>query len=63
MDNQQEAVNQLLGQFKSRVLMLLNETADEFDARELTDAQREIYNDFTGQFGQKVLAIKMEIEK
>lgn len=56
--DQQQAVEQLLGQFKGQVMKMLNETADEFDKRELTDDQRRIYNDFTADFGQKILSIQ-----
>lgn len=59
MTDQEKALNQLLGQFKSIVMQLLNETADEFDAKIKDPEQREIYNAFTGRFGQKVLAIQV----
>lgn len=58
--DQQEALNQLLGQFKQQVLMMLNETADEFDELDLTDEQRDIYNKFTASFGQKVLSLQVK---
>lgn len=60
--DQQEALNQLLGQFKQQVLMMLNETADEFDKLDLTDEQRDIYNKFTASFGQKVLSIQVKAQ-
>lgn len=60
---QQETLDQIVGQIKNDILMMLNATADEFDAMELTDPQREIYNKFTGVFGQKVLAIRYKAGK
>lgn len=60
--NNQEAINQLFGQFKFKVMMLLNDTADEFDKLDLNDEQRKTYNDFTGSFGKKVLEINAVVE-
>jgi len=43
-------------------MTMLNETADEFDAMEMTDDQKRIYNKFTGIFGKKVLDMQLKIE-
>lgn len=61
MDTPDQALQRLLGQFKAAVIDMLNKTADEFDARELTDDQRRVYNDFTGSFGQKVLSLQITL--
>jgi hypothetical protein len=63
VNNPQQAVDSLLGQFKNQVMMMLNETADEFDARELTDEQKFIYNEFTAAFGQKVLSMRVTVQE
>ena len=59
---QQKVVDQIVGQVKGQVMMLLNSTADLFDAKELTDEQRQVYNDFTAHFGQEVLKIRLEVK-
>lgn len=61
MNDQQ--LQHLFGEFKRQVLMLLNETADEFDQMELSDPERELYNKFTEVFGRKVLALQINLEE
>jgi hypothetical protein len=53
-------VEQLVGQLKVLVMQMLNETADEFDEKDLTPEQRQTYNDFTGVFGNKILSLRLE---
>jgi hypothetical protein len=57
----EEQLQRLFGQFKTQILMLLNETADEFDKLDLTDEQREMYNKFTETFGRKVLNLQAHL--
>lgn len=61
MDDQQAGVDTLMTHVKPIILQLLNETLDELEARELTDAQKSIVSDFSGIFGQKVLGLRMLI--
>lgn len=61
-EKQQRAADAILGEFKKQVMMMLNETADEFDALKLNNKQRKVYNDFVGAFGQKVLALQIKLE-
>lgn len=58
----QQAVEELFGQFKYQIMMLLNETADEFDDKLKTEEARKVYNDFTGTFGNKVLGLKINVD-
>ena len=59
--NQQQAVDEIVSQIKYTIMQMLNETSVEFEEMELTDDQRRIYNQFSGSFGAKVLAIHLKV--
>jgi hypothetical protein len=50
------------GELKKIVLHLINETLDEIELQEPTDQQRQILNEFSGKFGQKILAMQIILQ-
>lgn len=62
MTRQQRDLDRIIAYFKGEVLVLLNETAIEFDRRDLSYEQRQVYNDFTAEFSNKIIGIRMEVE-
>lgn len=58
---QQEAVDNIVLQTKEVVLAMVKETSKEFDARELTQDQTKIMNDYIVSLTEKLVYLRLEV--
>lgn len=61
VSQQQQVVDTIVGECRTMMLEMLEVTKREFEERELTDEQREIYSDIVVSLAEKVMQLKLEV--
>lgn len=61
VSQQQNVVNQIVGECKTMMLEMLEVTKTEFEQRELTDDQKQIYSDLVISLAEKIMALQLEV--
>lgn len=61
VSEQQQIVNTIVGECRTMMLEMLEVTKREFEQRELTDEQKELYSEIVISLAEKVMQLKLEV--